>query len=218
MSLEEQLGCLCFAAGMLALVSSGCDEEFSISGHLVEPEEGVAEDIEVDLWCTYWSCDWNLGPGDGLEMKVATVELPTEGDLELNHGHYGYYLVARASGYYSRYYTGVQEGETVFVDLDRVPPLENVMAGTIASQCGTTGTFPSGETAVHAIGPGEVEFDFVTDAQGRYGFSDMPAGRYLFRIEAAELPSETLLVEVEVQHDGGFGYLDIVFENPLQNA
>jgi hypothetical protein len=194
-------------AFLLLLVPLGACKTSTLSPGTVDPEPGVATDIELTIFSDGW----------GSELDATVI--PTEGSVVIDvyeQAPYSdppaYYIYARANTFYTELYTCTR-GNAIDVDLDAVPPLANTITGVIFA---TQGFFADGYFAnktIRVTGPDDGEVTVTTDDQGRYGLADVPTGTYTFAWTYDGEP-----FSFEVTNTSGTDYQDLFFAEPMQMA
>jgi hypothetical protein len=184
---------------------------FDVAAHLISAEDAGAEGIAVRVLCATGGCDVPDG-GDpfGIE-EVATFTAPTEGDYVADWDDFQYFLFASDDGFFTQFIPWLDEGGTYTLDLDGIPEYGSAVAGVIFATQDLYAPSPVLNRPIHAVGPGGLEFDFQTDARGRYGLHDLPPGSYSFALDFHE--QDILL---GVSSGDGLTYEDLYFDDPEQ--
>ncbi len=171
----------------------------------IEPEEGVAQDITLSVY------------SDGWGTLLGTIEMDSEGPVVIDVEDpepYGstpeFYIYATADGFYTELYDA-NYGDTINVDLDAVPEAPDAIAGVIFARQGYFADFYFAGETLQLVGPG-IDEPITTDAQGRYGLQDLPAGSYelQFVYQGESFVLETLNASETTD------YADLGFMEPAQ--
>jgi hypothetical protein len=171
----------------------------------VVPEPGVAHDITLSVYSNGWG------------TLLGTIHVDSEGPVVIDVNDpdpYGetpqFYIYAHAEGFYTELY-GCSQGETIDVDLDAVPERPNAIAGVIFAQQSYFADSYLADQAIHLVGPG-VDTTVTTDAQGRYGFENLPMGTYKLNLYYQD---EIIVLETSNVTETT-DYTDLSFFEPLQ--
>jgi hypothetical protein len=173
----------------------------------VEPVEGVATDITLEVY------------SDGWGHLVDTLTLAQEGPIVLDvyeEFPYSdppeYYAYARADGFYTELYYGLL-GDTLDVDLDAVAVATRAVTGVVFTQ---QGFFADGYCAAQEMamtGPGGFATTVTTDEQGRWGLGNLEEGSYDLDFEYFEMPFGFTVI-----NGAGTDYQEYGFLEPMQGA
>ena len=195
---------LCFS---LATISCSLDPSSVdyLDPLLLEPEEGIATDITLEIY------------SDGWGMLLETLTLDTEGyaviDVAEEEPYWDpprYYIYGRAEGFYSELYY-CSKGQTILVDLDEIPYCPRAMVGTIyCLQTYFADSCLAGQE-IEVRGSNDKTASFTTDSQGRYGLGNLPVGDYTFSFI---FEGEDILLELS--NSKAADYLDLSFYHPVQ--
>ena len=173
----------------------------------VDPIEGVATDITVEVYSDGWG---NL---------VDTLHLDQEGPIVIDvyeEEPYSdppeYYVYARAAGFYTELYYGLL-GDTLDVDLDEVPLATRAVTGVVFAQQGFFADHYCVDQEMEMTGPGGFSTTLTTDEQGRWGLGNLEEGSYEISFEYTEMPFGFTVV-----NGSGTDYLEYAFMEPVQGA
>ena len=170
-----------------------------------DPIDSVATDITLIVYSNGW--------GTALDTILIAIEGSVVIDIEETQPYYDppqYYIYATAAGFYTEIYW-CSKGETIDVDLDAVPQVSNSVTGVIFS---AQTYFNDCYLADHPISltlVGGNSISSKTDAQGRFGFSNLEVGHYLLHFSYMELP-----FSFDVYNSTGTNYNEFTFYEPMQ--
>lgn len=193
-------------AVVLSLVTSACPSD-NLSPGPVDPEEGVATNITLSIYSDGWG---NL---------LDATEIPTEGAVVIDvyeeqpyNDPATYYVYAEADGFYTELYT-CTKGDTIDVDLDAVPDAPDSIAGVIFATQSFFADCYYADRSISVTGTNGETATITTDAQGRYGLGNVPAGTYTL---SWTMDGESF--SFDIVNTAGTDYQDLSFAEPMQMA
>jgi len=198
---------LIISAGLFALMLSACDNSSGPNDvhQFPDPVNRVATDIQLFVY------------SDGWGIILDTIDVAEEGsvtiDIEEENPYYDppqYYIYAEADGFYTELYY-CNKGETIDVDLDAVPDVENSITGVVFGQQTYFADCYFAEQSVALSVPGGESFTSNTDAQGRFGFSALDESTYILHLQESGIPHT-----FELSNSSGTDYYDLTFMESAQ--
>ncbi len=164
------------ALGLVAVAGAGGCGARSLHYEPVVPEEEVATQITLEI---YGDSDGTLRQTRTLDTEGPVV-VEVDADQPFTEAP-SYYVYARADGFYTELYYAVW-GDTIDVDLDAVPELDDALAGVIFEGDDLAAHHYYANGAVVVEGPDGQEATLTTDGQGRFGLAGVAAGSYWLRV------------------------------------
>lgn len=142
----------------------------------VSPLDGEATQITLEIY----------GDGDGMlrETRIVEGEGPVQVEIAADAPFSeppSYYIYARAAGFYTELYYALW-GDTIDVDLDRVPEQPDALAGVIFEGDDFAAHQYYAHQPVEVQGPDGAEVTVTTDHQGRFGLAGLAPGTYRLRV------------------------------------
>ena len=174
-----------------------------------DPEDGVATDILLSVY------------SNGYGTLLDTVRLETEGEIVIDVEEENpfsdppaYYIYATATGYYTELYF-CSKGESITVDLDRVPNAAASMTGVVFATRPFDADCYYANRSVYLRGNWPYNHDpgvtVMTDSLGRYGLTGVDLGPW------ALIPNDAGLDQVfDLINTIGTDYSDIFFLEAIQ--
>ncbi len=175
-------------------------------------QDGVATDITLEVY------------SDGWGTLLDTLTLDTEGSGKISvdeeQPYYDppqYYVYAKADGFYTKIYY-CNKGESIDVDLDAVPTYDEGFAGVLIAQQSFFADAAIAGQEVEVLSGDTSWGSFTTDAEGRFGFSNVPAGELTFRFAYDQFGGGGEVIEIQATKLSGSTYKDLQFFEPAQAA
>jgi hypothetical protein len=183
----------------LVLGMAGCKAR-ALHYDPVIPAEGVATQITLEIY----------GDGDGVlrETRTLDTEGPVVVEIDADQPFTeapSYYIYARAQGYYSELYY-VAWGDTIDVDLDAVPELDDTLAGVVFEGDDFAAHQYYANQPVQVRGPGGEEVTVNTDDQGRFGLASVEPGTYRLQVTC-----DGEVFDFEMENGESTDYSDLLF-------
>ncbi len=207
MSTRRCFGTLLFASLFLLLAGQDQCPPPPLTYTPLEPEEGVAENITVEVYSDGW--------GNLLQTSVLRTEGGFLCDVPEETPYYDppqYYIYAFADGFYTEIYY-CTKGEKVLIDLDAVGDHPGGLTGAFFAAQSFFSDHPLGDTTIDVTYEDGRSTTVTTDRQGRFGMGDLPLGAYVFSFEYQDQ-----LFKFRLQNTEATDYVDTVFYEPMQAA
>jgi len=174
----------CSALSILCifLIIQSCSKSTNVeeSHNFPKPIEAIATNITLIVY------------SDGWGKVLDTIEMITEGDTVIDieeENPYSdppaYYIYAMSDSFYTELYF-CTKGETISVDLDKVPEVKNSMTGVIfAQQAFFADCYHASKTITLSRKGQGIDVwsgSLTTDVQGRWGIANLSLGEYLLTV------------------------------------
>jgi len=203
-----------------------CDSDFSTTidydtaGFSIIGLDSVARDIELKIYSDGW--------GDLLDSCILSTEKDTSFNI-YEEWPYGmglcgdYYIYARAEGFYTGLFC-VDIDETVFIDLDPIPPLANSIAlEFIGRQVYFADHYVMQDNPVNLYQDSVLILSTVTDSMGRVFSAGLPTGDYVVEIPYLDPyygsygwpDTVTHNFYFEITNTIGYDFYECIFNDPL---
>jgi len=203
---------LAAACGLALLPLAGCGTDAEPGGDMDAGADAGTDGGAFDAAAHLIAAEDAGAEGNFFDIEdVAELTAPVEGDYVADWGEVFYFIFAAADGFYTQFLGEVNEGETYHLDLDGIPDYPSAVAGVIFAAQDFYAPSLVKEQPIHAIGPGGLEFDFATDALGRYGLHDLPPGSYTLQLDFHDAD-----ITLQISSGDGLAYDDLFFDDPEQ--
>jgi len=190
------------------------------------PIDSVATDITLYVYSDIYDvfiCDTKLSASKGMAPVVRiildTIEMDAEGPITINIEETDpytdpprYFIYAEADGFYTELYY-CTKGETITVDLDAVPELENSITGVLFFVPAHGRDEYYAVDTVILTGPDNICLMTMTDSQGRYGVGNLPLGTYIL----TDGFSLTPMLSIQQTNNPVTDYISVIFYEPTMD-